>query len=122
MSELNDMVDELDQDGNGTVEFPEFVILMSNKIKKMTKEDEVYEAFMCIDKDKDDFITEKELKYFARKVARMKITNEEAAAMVQFADRDKDGIINLDDYIYIINKYKEMQQKQHERNLKKKQQ
>mgnify|MGYP000300630279 CR=1 FL=1 len=30
MNELSDMINEVDQDGNGTVEFAEFVILMTN--------------------------------------------------------------------------------------------
>ena len=37
-AELQDMINEVDVDGNGTVEFAEFVILMTNKVKEMTKE------------------------------------------------------------------------------------
>lgn len=52
-NELNDMVNEVDIDGNGTIEFAEFVILMSNKVKEMSKEEEILEAFNIIDKEKD---------------------------------------------------------------------
>lgn len=31
--ELLDMIKEVDVDGNGTIEFPEFLILMANKAK-----------------------------------------------------------------------------------------
>jgi len=47
------MVNEVDVDGNGTIEFAEFVILMSNKVKEMSKEEEILEAFNIIDKEKD---------------------------------------------------------------------
>jgi len=47
------MVNEVDIDGNGTIEFAEFVILMSNKVKEMSKEEEILEAFNIIDKEKD---------------------------------------------------------------------
>jgi hypothetical protein len=102
MNELSDMINEVDQDGNGTVEFAEFVILMTNKVKEMTKEDEIYEAFMVLDKEKDDFISEKELKYFMRKVAHIKLSSEEAKAMIDFADSDGDGLITYDDFRMVI--------------------
>ena len=53
-NELSDMINEVDVDGNGTVEFAEFVILMTNKVKEMNKEDEILEAFRVLDKEKDD--------------------------------------------------------------------
>ena len=96
------MINEVDLDGNGTVEFAEFVILMTNKVKEMTKEDEVYEAFMVLDKEKDDFISEKELKYFMRKVANIKLSSEEAKAMIEFADSDGDGLVSYDDFKSVI--------------------
>ena len=107
MNELSDMINEVDQDGNGTVEFAEFVILMTNKVKEMTKEDEIYEAFMVLDKEKDDFISEKELKYFMRKVAHIKLSSEEAKAMVEFADSDGDGLISYDDFRRVIEMFQE---------------
>ena len=107
MNELSDMINEVDQDGNGTVEFAEFVILMTNKVKEMTKEDEIYEAFMVLDKEKDDFISEKELKYFMRKVAHIKLSSEEAKAMIEFADSDGDGLINYEDFRNVIEMFQD---------------
>ena len=107
MNELHDMINEVDQDGNGTVEFAEFVILMTNKVKEMTKEDEIYEAFMVLDKEKDDYISEKELKYFMRKVAHIKLSSEEAKAMIDFADSDGDGLITYDDFRSVIQQFQE---------------
>ena len=105
MNELSDMINEVDQDGNGTVEFAEFVILMTNKVREMTKEDEIYEAFLVLDKEKDDFISEKELKYFMRKVAHVKLSSEEAKAMIEFADTDGDGLITYEDFKAVINMF-----------------
>ena len=109
MNELSDMINEVDQDGNGTVEFAEFVILMTNKVKEMTKEDEIYEAFMVLDKEKDDFINEKELKYFMRKVAHIKLSSEEAKAMIEFADADNDGLISYEDFRTVIEMFQDNQ-------------
>lgn len=44
-TELRDMVNEVDQDGNGTIEFNEFLQMMSKKMKSADGEDELREAF-----------------------------------------------------------------------------
>jgi len=119
MNELSDMINEVDQDGNGTVEFAEFVILMTNKVKEMTKEDEIYEAFMVLDKEKDDFISEKELKYFMRKVAHIKLSSEEAKAMIDFADSDGDGLINYDDFRNVIEMFQDTEGVRNQKTLDK---
>ena len=98
-NELLDMINEVDVDGNGFVEFAEFVILMTNKVKEMTKEEEITEAFNVLDKEKDNHISVKELKYFMRKVAHIKLSSEEAEAMIEFADNDEDGLVSFDDFV-----------------------
>ncbi len=101
-NELSDMINEVDVDGNGTVEFAEFVILMTNKVKEMTKEEEIQEAFHVLDKEKDNQISVKELKYFMRKVAHIKLSSEEAEAMIEFADSDEDGLVSFDDFLQVV--------------------
>ena len=32
-AELQDMINEVDEDGNGTIEFDEFLVMMSKKVK-----------------------------------------------------------------------------------------
>ena len=93
------MINEVDVDGNGTVEFAEFVILMTNKVKEMAKQEEIEEAFNVLDKEKDGFISAKELKYFMRKVAHIRLSSEEADAMIEFADGDEDLLVSLEDFI-----------------------
>lgn len=39
------MVNEVDMNGNGTIEFNEFLLMMSNKMKQADGEDELKEAF-----------------------------------------------------------------------------
>ena len=97
------MINEVDVDGNGTVEFEEFLILMTNKVKEMTKEDEIREAFRVLDRNRDDKISVDELKYFMRKVAHVKLSSVEAEEMIRFADLDKDGFINFEEFLSIVN-------------------
>lgn len=44
-NELRNMVNEVDINGNGTIEFNEFLLMMSKKIHKAEGEDELKEAF-----------------------------------------------------------------------------
>jgi calmodulin len=101
-NELLDMVNEVDVDGNGTVEFAEFVILMTNKVRDMTREEEIYEAFNVLDKEHDNQISVKELKYFMRKVAHIKLSTEEAEAMIEFADSNEDGLVSFEDFLHVV--------------------
>ena len=99
-NELSDMINEVDVDGNGTVEFAEFVILMTNKVKELSKDEEIKEAFDVLDKEKDLVITAKELKYFMRKVAHIKLSSEEADAMIEFAG--KDGKVTFEQFLNVV--------------------
>ncbi|KAL5561846.1 hypothetical protein UlMin_031593 [Ulmus minor] len=50
-AKLQDMINEVDVDGNGTIEFPEFLNLMARKMKDTDSEEELKEAFRVFDKD-----------------------------------------------------------------------
>merc|ERR1712036_16531 len=43
--ELQDMINEVDNDGSGSIDFPEFFHLMSRKMHDTDTEDEIREAF-----------------------------------------------------------------------------
>ena len=39
--ELSDMIKDIDEDGNGTVDFEEFLVMMRNKLKSTDSEEEL---------------------------------------------------------------------------------
>ena len=59
--EFQDMINEVDTDGNGTIDFPEFLNIMERKMKDTNSEEELKEAFYVFDKDQNDFISTAEL-------------------------------------------------------------
>ena len=50
------MVQEADEDGNGYIDFEEFLAMMARKIKEVDSVDELREAFRIFDRDGDGFI------------------------------------------------------------------
>ena len=62
-AELQDMINEVDQDGSGSIDFPEFLTLMSRKMHDTDTEEEIKEAFRVFDKDGNGFISAAELRH-----------------------------------------------------------
>ena len=62
-AELQDMITEVDADGNGVVDFPEFLTMMARSRLGGDSEEEIKEAFKVFDKDGDGYISAAELKH-----------------------------------------------------------
>lgn len=52
-ADLQDMINEVDVDGNGDIDFDEFLTLIATKMEAVEEEDELKEAFKVFDKDGD---------------------------------------------------------------------
>jgi len=85
-AELQDMINEVDADGNGTIDFPEFLTMMARKMKDTDSEEEIKEAFKEFDRDGDGFISAAELRHVVTN-----LSDEEADEMIREADLDGDG-------------------------------
>ncbi|ONH72116.1 Ribonucleoside-diphosphate reductase large chain 1 [Pichia kudriavzevii] len=59
--ELNDLVNEIDSNGNSMIEFSEFLTIMARQIKEQDVEAEILEAFKVFDSDGDGKISQTEL-------------------------------------------------------------
>ena len=62
MTPVKDMINEVDKDGTGLVEFPVFLYMMAKKENDETAEDEIREAFKVFDSDGNGFINAAELR------------------------------------------------------------
>ncbi|KAF5900580.1 calmodulin, partial [Clarias magur] len=94
-AELQDMINEVDADGNGTIDFPEFLTMMARKMKDTDSEEEIREAFRVFDKDGNGYISAAELRHVMTNLGE-KLTDEEVDEMIREADIDGDGQVNYE--------------------------
>ena len=92
------MINEVDADGNGTIDFPEFLTMMARKMKDTDSEEELKEAFKVFDKDGNGFISAAELRHVMTNLGE-KLTDEEVDEMIREADIDGDGQINYEEFV-----------------------
>lgn len=97
-AELQDMINEVDADGNGTIDFPEFLTLMARKMKDTDSEEELIEAFKVFDRDGNGLISAAELRHVMTNLGE-KLTDEEVDEMIREADIDGDGQINYEEFV-----------------------
>ena len=103
-TELQDMINEVDVDGNGNIDFKEFLGLMARKMRDTDTEEELIEAFKVFDRDGNGLVSSIELKHVMLSLGE-KITDEEVEEMIKEADIDGDGFINYEEFVrMIINK------------------
>ncbi|KAK4771810.1 hypothetical protein SAY86_013585 [Trapa natans] len=97
------MIGEADADGNGVIDFAEFLNLMANSSIKETEEEkeELKEAFKVFDKDQNGYISACELRQVMVSLGE-KLTDEEVEQMIKEADMDGDGRVNYDDFFKLM--------------------
>ncbi|XP_074590154.1 calmodulin-1-like [Curcuma longa] len=99
--ELREMIQEVDADGNGTIELGEFLNLMAKKVKETNVEEELKEAFKVFDKDQNGFISASELRNGMINLGE-KLSDEEVEQMIREADLDGDGQVNYEEFVRMI--------------------
>lgn len=100
-AELQDMITEVDTDGNGTIDFKEFINLMAKKMKETDTEEELREAFKVFDKDGNGYISAAELRHVMTNLGE-KLTEEEVNAMIKEADADGDGQVDYNEFVKMM--------------------
>merc|ERR1712169_155031 len=100
-AELQDMINEVDADGSGIIDFPEFLSLTARKMKDTDTEEELVEAFKVFDRDGNGLISAAELRHVMTNLGE-KLTDEEVDEMIREADVDGDGQINYEEFVKMM--------------------
>ena len=100
-AELQNLVNEVDIEGNGSIDLKEFVGLMARKMKEPENEEEIIEAFKVFDKDGNGLISSDELLHVMTSLGD-NLTIEEVEDLIKDADLDKDGFINYAEFVKLL--------------------
>ncbi|KAJ3342980.1 hypothetical protein HDU83_005857 [Entophlyctis luteolus] len=104
--ELRDLLAEVDEDKNGTIEFDEFIHLMARKMRDNDTEEELKSAFnafaqltrmQVFDRDGDGFISVLELKEVMESLGET-LTEKDISLMMKDFDSNGDGLIDYNEF------------------------
>ncbi len=100
-TEIKEVIDEVDEDKNGTIDFQEFLSLMARKMKITDKEDELIDALKILDLDGTGKISKYRLRYIILSTE-SGFTGDEIEELMKITEIDEDGNIDLHDFIKIL--------------------
>jgi len=99
--EIMNIMNEIDVDHNGKLDFPEFVIMMRDKLSGEDMEQEIRQAFRVFDRNGDGYISKQEFKHCMMHFGE-RFTNEEVEEMIAEADSNNDGKIDYHEFSKMI--------------------
>eukprot|EP00301_Raphidiophrys_heterophryoidea_P009591 c14158_g1_i1.p1 GENE.c14158_g1_i1~~c14158_g1_i1.p1 ORF type:complete len:102 (+),score=28.04 c14158_g1_i1:2-307(+) len=95
------MIEDIDLDKSGSIDFNEFLEMMTGKMSDKDSPEEIKRVFQLFDDDNTGFITVDNLKRVARELGET-VSENELEEMIKRADTDNDGQVTLDDFLKIM--------------------
>jgi calmodulin len=93
--EVKQMIEVVDTNCNGYVDYDEFYQMMTNtKIEPKNDDDELRETFLAFDLNRDGFISAEEIKKTMAYLGE-NLTDEEVNQMIKSADKNGDGRVDI---------------------------
>ncbi|ERE71598.1 troponin C, skeletal muscle-like protein [Cricetulus griseus] len=102
--ELDAIIEEVDEDGSGTIDFEEFLVMMVRQMKEDAKgksEEELAECFRIFDRNADGYIDAEELAEIFR-ASGEHVTDEEIESLMKDGDKNNDGRIDFDEFLKMM--------------------
>eukprot|EP00918_Siedleckia_nematoides_P091298 GHVU01200552.1.p1 GENE.GHVU01200552.1~~GHVU01200552.1.p1 ORF type:complete len:201 (-),score=32.33 GHVU01200552.1:507-1109(-) len=102
-TELQDLIDYVDVDKSGTIDWEEFLPLMAAKLKEQENDRFYRQLFRILDKHKRGYICNNDLRYILKGVAEeMDFTDADIEAMVTETDVNGDGKVTFDEFVRLM--------------------
>merc|ERR1712164_139881 len=99
--EIAKMVREMDKDGDATVDFEEFCIMLAEKMNQKDGKEELLKGFKLFDDDNTGKISMKNFKRVAKELGE-NLSDKELEDILGEADTDKDGEINEAEFLNVM--------------------
>ncbi|XP_074656958.1 uncharacterized protein LOC141910137 isoform X2 [Tubulanus polymorphus] len=101
--DIKNMIREVDKDGNGSIEFPEFLEMMAKQKQNDMglNEEDIVTAFRMFDKDNNGKISAQELREIMSNLGEA-LSQTELEAMLHEADINGDGEIDYKEFTKIM--------------------
>jgi len=99
-----ELVMEVDLNGDGTIDFQEFLQMMKKKSSEADQMEDLRDAFRMFDRNKDGYIDLIEL----RKVTSLMgatLSSSEIQEFMKEADKDGNGKIDYDEFVNMMKQY-----------------
>uniref|UniRef100_A0A8C7YMF0 Troponin C, skeletal muscle n=1 Tax=Oryzias sinensis TaxID=183150 RepID=A0A8C7YMF0_9TELE len=96
--ELDEIIEEVDEDGSGTIDFEEFLVMMVRLLKEDQagkSEEELAECFRVFDKNGDGVIDREEFAQIIRSSGEP-ISEDEIDELMKDGDKNNDGMLDFD--------------------------
>eukprot|EP00929_Paragymnodinium_shiwhaense_P111332 TRINITY_DN7923_c0_g1_i1.p2 TRINITY_DN7923_c0_g1~~TRINITY_DN7923_c0_g1_i1.p2 ORF type:complete len:151 (-),score=59.22 TRINITY_DN7923_c0_g1_i1:208-660(-) len=104
-AELQRLINDVDVDKNGSLDFPEFLAVMVQQLQtRDDPEKKLKEAFKILDADGSGSIGMEEMKRMLT-TRGDKMTEEEVDEVFKLVDLDGDGTIEFDEFMKVLLKY-----------------
>jgi len=101
-AELKDLISEIDSGIDNTIDFPEFLGLMSKQMKNEREApNEIQDAFKLFDKQNKGEVSVQEFKHVLTTIGE-KLTEDEVDDMIKEAGIDKNGVITLQEFLKLM--------------------
>jgi len=100
-TELQDIINEVDLDSTGSIDFDEFVTMMAKRVPKVDAETELRQAFKVFDRDGSGTIDTEELRHVMKSLGE-NLTDEQIDEMIREADKDGDGTVDYNEFVQLL--------------------
>jgi Ca2+-binding EF-hand superfamily protein len=95
------MISDLDADGNGTIDFGEWLTLMTKRVNDKDTRANINKIFALYDDERTGFVSAKNLRRVAQELGE-NCSNEEIDELIHRADLDRDGLVSEDEFYEIL--------------------
>ena len=99
--ELQETVNEVNLDGDGKIDFKEFIRVMTRKMKDTDLDQEMKDTFKVMDVDSNGMISSQDLRTIVKNLGEG-YTKDEVEEMIKEGDIDDDKQINYEEFIRIM--------------------